>query len=143
MHEVTAVQDGALPPSSDQRLRFVFYPIATVGIIVSLVLGVRAVHDRPDLVVSDARVRREGLVATVQVTVRNRSHASLCPTIQIAARNRGGLDIEELPGQPVSGTGTISAGQTVGFRVQFTDLTTADYERLDKFVGFVESQHPC
>jgi len=137
------VDEPELPAPGHGRLRFVFFPLAAAGLVLALVLGVRAAHDRPDLSVSDARVHRDGLQATVQVTVHNRSHDTLCPTIQIAARNTDGLDLDKLQGAPVNKTGTIKPGQTVGFKVLFTDLTKRDYEKLDKFVGYVDEQHTC
>jgi hypothetical protein len=131
------------PAAQSRRMRWVFFPIAIAGIVTAMVLGVHAAHDRPDLSVSSAHVRRSGLTATVQVTVKNRSKSTLCPTIQIAARNRDGLDIDKVKAVPVDKAGKIGAGQTKGFKVEFTALTKSDYEKLDKFVGFVEDQHVC
>jgi hypothetical protein len=129
------------PPRSKSAI--LFFTLAIGGIVVATVLGVRAVQDRPDLVVSDARVRQDGLIATVQVTVHNRGGDALCPVVQIAARNRDGLDIDKLPGTPVDSDGRVDPGATVGFRAQFDHLDASDYERLDKFVGYVESQTRC
>jgi hypothetical protein len=120
-----------------------FFTLAITGIVVATVLGIHAVRDRPDLEVSDARVQRDGLVAAVQVTVHNRGGDALCPVIQIAARNRDGLDIDKLQGQPVDGTGRVDPGATAGFRAVFDHLDSDDYERLDKFVGYVDRQSRC
>jgi hypothetical protein len=120
-----------------------FFTLAITGIVLATVLGVHAVRDRPDLVVSDARVQRDGLVAAVQVTVHNRGGEALCPVIQIAARNRDGLDIDKLQGQPVDSDGRVDAGATVGFRAVFDQLDDRDYERIDKFVGYVDHQSRC
>ena len=141
---VAALEVPDLEPASEsRRMRWVFFPIAIAGIVTALALGVHAAHDRPALSVSSAHVRRSGLTATVQVTVKNRSKQTLCPTIQIAARNRDGLDLDKAKAIPVEKGGKIPPGQTKGFKVDFTALTKSDYEKLDKFVGFVEDQHSC
>ena len=88
-----SARDRAAQP---RGMRWGFFPTAVAGIVTALVLGVRAAHDRPDLSVSSAHVRRSGLTSTVQVTVKNRSKNTLCPTIQIAARNRDGLDLDKV-----------------------------------------------
>jgi hypothetical protein len=143
-----ATEEGraALPGEAGRRhatLTTVFFALATIGIVTAAILGVRAVQDQPDLSVSDARVRRDGLTAIVQVTVHNDGSGPLCPVIQIAARNRDGLDIAKQQATPVDGDGHVDPRATVGFRAQFDQLTARDYQGLDKFVGFVDGQHPC
>jgi hypothetical protein len=123
--------------------RYLFFGLATVGIVVSLVLGVREVHNRAELKVSNARVKEDGDVRTVQVTVTNRSKEAWCPVIMIAARKRNGADLAVLTAAPVGGKNKVAPKQTVGFKVVFDHLTQKDFDRLDKFVGYVDSQVRC
>ncbi len=95
--------------------------------------------------VSQAITQRNGLVASVQVTVRNQSiKTAYCPVVSIAALNRDGLDLQRITASPVRGSSTIQPGDTVGFRAVFTQLTPKDYsEQLSGFQGFIKNQKPC
>lgn len=123
----------------------IFFTLTTVGLIASIVLTFVAALNKAPLVVSKAISQRDGLVASVQVTVRNRSSkTTYCPVISIAALNRDSLDLERLAARPVDGNGTISPGDTVGYRAVFTRLTQKDYaEQLSGFQGFVKNENPC
>lgn len=120
-----------------------FYALAVGGAAVALGLGIARVYDRPPVDIGPERVRREGLVATVQVTVKNRSDDTLCPEIRIAARDREGLDLEEVVAQP-DGSGTLSPGQATTYVGVFRKLTARDYrEELDEFAAYPFSTNPC
>ena len=122
-----------------------FITITTVGLIVSIVLTFVAALNRPPLVVSKAIIRRDGLIASVQVTVRNRSgKTSYCPVVSIAALNRDSLDLDRITATPVENNAKITPGDTVGYRAVFTHLTQHDYsEQLSGFQGFIKDQNPC
>jgi hypothetical protein len=138
-----AVPSEPVEATDPKWVKRVFFPLSIIGLITAISLGVHAAHEHPDLSVGTARVIHDGLTATVQVPVHNRSKKDYCPTIEIAARDRDGLDIEKAVGKPIDSVGKVEPGRTLGFKFVFTDLTKKDYEKLDKFVGFVETKNPC
>jgi hypothetical protein len=123
----------------------IFFAIATIGLVVSILLTFVAALHKPPLVVSKALQQRHGLTDSVQVTVHNRSSdTTYCPVVSIAAINRDSLDIVRLRATPAAGSGSIEPGDTVGYRVVFTTLTQKDYdENLSQFQGFVKEERPC
>jgi hypothetical protein len=123
----------------------VFFSITSIGLLVSIILTLVTALNHPPLTVSKAVIRRDGLTASVQVTVHNRSGSTTyCPVVSIAALNRDSLDIERLTATPVESTGSVTPGDTVGFKAVFTHLTQHDYaEQLSGFQGFIKDQRPC
>lgn len=130
---------------SPRSTPIVFFTIASIGFVVSIVLTFVAALNKPPLVVSKALQQRHGLIDSVQVTVHNRSaNTTYCPVISLAAINRDSLDIVRLTAEPVGGDDAIQPGDTVGYRAVFTTLTKKDYdENLSQFQGFVKEERPC
>ncbi len=121
-----------------------FFAVCAVGIVAGLVLGVREVRDRPSIEFGDERVRRQGLVATVQVTATNRTDEDRCPEIRIAARDREGLDLQEVVARPADGGPKLAAGQSTTYVGVFRRLDAEDYdEKLDEFVAYEFADEPC
>jgi hypothetical protein len=131
--------------TSPRSLPLIFFSIASIGLVVSILLTFVAALNKPPLVVSKTLQQRHGLTDSVQVTVHNRSaKTTYCPVVSLAAINRDSLDIERLTATAVGGSGAIEPGDTVGYRAVFTTLTKKDYdENLSQFQGFVKEERPC
>lgn len=120
-----------------------FYALAAGGAAVAFGLGVAEVYDKPPVDIGAERVRREGNVATVQVTVKNRSQGTLCPEIRIAARDREGLDLEEVVARP-EGTGALAAGDADTYVGVFRGITPKEFrEELDEFTAYAFAAGRC
>lgn len=126
-----------------RSLGTIFFTVSAAGAVVAFALGLAQVYDRPPVEFGNERVSRDGLVATVQVNVRNRSDEALCPDIRIAARDREGLDLEEVRARP-EGEGALSPGQSVTYIGVFRNLTALEYhEELDEFTAYAFAAEPC
>ncbi len=125
--------------------RVVFVTMVGLGLTVGFVLGTREALDDPVLDVEEPRVRVEGGVATVQVTVRNTStDTAYCPEVGIAAVDREGLDLDSGVALPDLGDGRIEPRGNANFIGTLTDLSQQELdEELDEYVAFIEDENPC
>lgn len=125
--------------------RVVFVTMVGLGLTVGFVLGTREALDDPVLDVEEPRVRVEGGVATVQVTVRNTStDTAYCPEVGIAAVDREGLDLDSGVAPPDLGDGRIEPRGNANFIGTLTDLSQQELdEELDEYVAFIEDENPC
>ena len=128
-----------------KRQRIVFTTIVVVGTTAGFVLGVREAFVDPVLAVGEPRVRVEGSVATVQVTVRNASDGrAYCPDVGIAAIDRDGRDLASGVAVPDLGDGRLGPGQSANYIGTLTGIAQEEFdEELDEYVGFVEEENPC
>lgn len=128
-----------------RRQRIVFATIVVVGSTVGFVLGVREALFDPVLAVGEPRVRVEGSLATVQVTVRNASDdTAYCPDVGIAAIDRDGRDLASGFAVPDLGDGRLGPGQSANYIGTLTGIEQREFdEQLDEYVGFVQEENPC
>jgi hypothetical protein len=127
-----------------RRGTLAFYAVILAGSAAGLGLGVAEVYSRPPVDIGEERVHRTGLVSTVEVTVQNTSSEPQCPEVRIAARDREGLDLEEVVAEPETHTGPLAPGQTVTYEGVFRGLTPLDYrEKLDEFTAYAFRSDPC
>lgn len=121
-----------------------FFGVIVAGLVAALALGLSEARDRPAVEFGEERVRRDGLVATVQVNARNRTDEVVCPEVRIAARDREGLDLEEVVARPQEGGPRIGPGSSQSYVGVFHNLSEDDYrERLDEFSAYVFDVEPC
>ena len=127
-----------------RRGTLLFYAALLAGSAAALGLGVAEVVNKPPLDIGEERVHRTGLVSTVDVPVRNTSTRPQCPQIRIAARDREGLDLEEVVARPQDSNGRLAPGQTVTYTSEFRRLTRLEYrEKLDEFTAYAFRSDPC
>ena len=128
-----------------RRQKYLFVTIIVVGSLLGFVLGVREAFIEPVLEVGEPRVRVEGTVATVQLTVRNTSDdTAYCPEVGIAAVDREGLDLDSGTAQPDLTDGRLGPGQSANYIGTLTEITGKEFdEELDEYVGFIEEENPC
>jgi hypothetical protein len=128
-----------------RRQRIAFTTIVSVGTVLGLALGVREALIDPVLEVGEPRVRVEGTVATVQLTVRNSSDdTAYCPEVGMAAVDREGLDLDSGVAVPDLTDGRLGPGQSANYIGTLTGMDQNDFdEELDEYVGFIEEENPC
>lgn len=131
--------------ADDDRRWALFHVVAVLGILVGAVLGILQVLDRPTIRLDGERVRREGLVSTVQVLATNTSdEEAYCVDIRITALDREGLDLQDVGAEAQRGDGRLEPRQTMNFVAVLDGLTAQDYaEKLDEFDAYVESSERC
>lgn len=129
---------------ADPRRRL-FYLVAVAGIVVGMTFGILEVLDRPVIELGEERVRRDGLVATVQVLATNTSDdTTYCVEVRIGALDREGLDLQDVPAEPQDGEGRMRPGRTINFTAVLDELDEQDYEEeLDEFVAYVDERRQC
>lgn len=129
---------------ADPRRRL-FYAAVVLGIVAGMTLGILEILDRPVIELGDERVRRDGLVATVQVLATNDSDdTTYCVEVRIAARDREGFDLQDVPAEPRDGEGRMRPGRTLNFTAVFDELDEQDYEEeLDEFAAYVDERSEC
>ncbi|WP_420639525.1 hypothetical protein [Candidatus Poriferisocius sp.] len=122
-----------------------FIALVTLGLVVGFVLGVRQAVIDPVLDVGDPRVRVEGRMATVQVTVRNTSgDTAYCPIVGIAALDREGLDLDSGIALPDLSDGRLGPGESANYIGTLTQISAQEFnEELDEYVGFIEEENEC
>jgi hypothetical protein len=125
--------------------RTMFVSLVTLGLVVGLVLGTREAVIDPVLDVGDPRVRVEAGIATVQVTIRNKSTDTVyCPEVGIAAVDREGLDLDAAIALPDFSDGRIEPRGSVNFIGTLANIEEQDFEEeLDEYVAFIEEENPC
>ena len=125
--------------------RLLFGGFVALGATLGLVLGIVEVRAKPDVRLGDERVRIEGLVATVQVTARNDTDdETLCPVVRVAARDRDGLDLEDVAAEPDFGDGRLRPGASANFVAVLDGISAQDFEeQLDEFFAYVDDDRPC
>ena len=127
-----------------RRGTLIFTTVILAGIAAAFGLGIAEVYSRPPVDIGEERVRRDGLIATVHVPIRNRLDQPVCTEIRIAARDREGFDLEEVVAEPDRHTGPLAPGQTVTYIGVFEALTEEDYrEKLDEFTAYAFRAEPC
>lgn len=125
--------------------RVVFATIVTLGAGTGFVMGVREAVKKPVLKIGEPRVRVEGTTATIQITVKNTSEATVyCPTVGIAAVDRDGLDLDAGVALPDRTNGRLEPRASVNFIGSLTELTQEELdEKLDEYVAFIIEENPC
>ena len=123
-----------------------FQIFVTVGIIVSAVLGVREVIDKPIIRLGDVRsTHKVGQPVRAQVLARNSSSKqTYCVEITFEAVDRDGLTLERQVAKATTGKSTLRPGQSVNFAANFKDITDKEIkEKLDDFLAFVTERQEC
>ena len=125
--------------------RLVFVGIVTLGLALGLVLGIREANQTPVLKIGEPRVRVEGTVATIQITVKNTSENTVyCPTVGIAAVDRDGLDLDSGVAKPDLTDGRLAPRASANFIGTLTKITQQELdEKLDEYVAFIIDKNPC
>jgi hypothetical protein len=125
--------------------RVLFGAFVAVGATLGLVLGIVEVRAKPDVRLGDERVRLDGLVATVQVTARNTTDdETFCPVVRVAARDRDGLDLDDVEARPDFGDGRLTPGTSANFVAVLDGISSQDFdEQLDEFFAYVDDDRPC
>ena len=125
--------------------RIVFVAILVVGTAAGLVLGIREAISDTVLEIGEPRVRVEGTIATVQLTIRNTSEDTVyCPVVGIAAVDRDGLDLDSGFALPDLGDGRLAPRASANFIGTLTEINEQEFdEELDEYVGFIDEENPC
>ena len=125
--------------------RVVFLAIVTLGIGLGLVLGVREATQKPVLKIGEPRVRVEGTIATIQITVKNTSENTVyCPTVGIAAVDRDGLDLDKGTAEPDLTDGRLAPRASANYIGTLSHITQKELdEKLDEYVAFIIDKNPC
>lgn len=127
--------------------RRVFVVVVACGIVTAFVLGVNQVRTTPTIELGDPRVRVEGLVSTVQVTVENTSEdQTYCPVISVAALDREGRELDSSTARPETGDGRLEPGDRLNFVGTLTEITETEYEEEvddDGYIASVDEKNPC
>ena len=125
--------------------RLIFGGFVALGATLGLVLGIVEVQAKPDVRLGDERVRLEGLVATVQVTARNATgDETFCPVVRVAARDRDGLDLDDVEARPDFGDGRLTPGASANYVAVLDGISAQDFEeQLDEFFAYVDDDRPC
>ena len=128
-----------------KRQRIVFVSILVFGTSAGLALGIREALSSPVLEVGEPRVRVEGGVATVQLTVRNMSAGTVfCPVVGIAAIDGDGLDLDSGIALPDLTDGRLAPRASSNYIGTLTGIEPQEFEeKLDEYVGFIKDENPC
>lgn len=123
---------------SDSTMTVVFVALTGTAAVLSLALGVREARDRPPVSFGEEQVEHGGDATRVRVNVKNRTDEPLCPEIRIAARDREGLDLEEVVARPRSGSPAIGPDRSELYLGVFEELTDEQLEEeLDELTAYL------
>lgn len=129
----------------DKAQRVVFVAILVIGTAAGLGLGIREAISDPVLEIGEPRVRVDGTIATVQITVMNMSDDTVyCPVVGIAAIDRDGLDLDSGIAVPDLTDGRLAPRASANFVGTLTGIEPQEFEEeLDEYVGFIDEENPC
>jgi len=117
-----------------------------VGMVASLVLGIRQVLIEPVIQLDEVRGSEEAMrPVQAQVLARNTSRdTTYCVEITITAADTEGLSLRTAQADPTTGDGVLGPGRSANFVVVFDDLTEQQIEEeLSDFFAFVTRDEPC
>lgn len=122
----------------DSTMTVIFVTLTVAAALVSLGLGIREARRTLPVAMGEEQVSREGGETVVSVNVKNRSDEAVCPEIRIAARDREGLDLDEVAAHPRSGEPRIEVDRSRLYVGTFTELTEQQLEEeLDEFTAYL------
>ncbi len=122
----------------DSTMTVIFVTLTVAAALVSLGLGIREARRTLPVAMGEEQVSREGGETVVSVNVKNRSDEAVCPEIRIAARDREGLDLDEVAARPRSGESRIEVDRSRLYVGTFTELTEQQLEEeLDEFTAYL------
>lgn len=121
-----------------------FFVISAAGIALALVLIVVEIQAEPAVEVEVTSSERTGSVSVVEARATNTTEEPQCPEIRIVARDRDGVDLDEVVARPLEGSERIPPGRSVRYRGELTEVTEQEIaEELDEYAGYVWELGSC
>lgn len=129
---------STLKVPADSTMTMIFIALTVSAALFALVLGVRAARHQLPVAFGEEQVKRNGTEVTVQVRVKNRTERLLCPEIRFAARDREGLDLDEVVARPEDGSRAVEPQRSKLYGGTFRGLSERVLtEELDEFTAYL------